>query len=74
MGVDLGQGHKNNRACASFVEYIALDQHQTLVEALSHANFYSLQADGSTDCGNVKDELYFVACFDPHTADRKAHT
>ncbi len=73
-GVYLGQGYKNNQSCASFGQYIALEQRQALVEALSHAKFYSLQADGSTDCGNVEDELFLVAYFDPHAADKKVHT
>ena len=72
-GVDLGQGYKNNQACSSFVEYIALEQRQTLVDTLSHAKFYSLQTDGSTDSGNIEDELYLVVYFDPHAADKKVH-
>ena len=36
--------------------------------------FLSLQADGSTDAGNVEDELFLVLCFDPHAKDgRKMH-
>ena len=64
--VDLGQGCKNNQACASFIEFIALDQRRSLVEALSRANFYSLQADGTTDSGNNEDELFLVAYLDHH--------
>ena len=48
-GVDLGQGYKNNQACASFIEFIALDQQRSLVDTLSCANFYSFQTDGTTD-------------------------
>ena len=58
-GVDLGQGYRNNQACASFFEFIALDQQRSLVEALSRVNFYSLQADGTTDSGNIEDELFW---------------
>ena len=72
-GVDLGQGYKNNQACTTFVEYIALEC-QVLVKDLSLAKFHSVQADGSTDCGNIEDELFLVAYFDPHGADRKVHT
>lgn len=56
-GVALGQGYKNNQACMTFAEYIAVEQRQALVEALLLAKFYSVQADGSTDCGNIEDEL-----------------
>ena len=58
-GVDLDQEYKNNQACATFIEFIALDQQCSLVEALSHVNFISLQADSTTDSGNIKDELFF---------------
>lgn len=48
-GVNLGLGYKINQACATFIEFIALDQQHSSVEALSRVNFFSLQADGSTD-------------------------
>ena len=59
-GVDLGEGYKNNQACACFTSYIALEERRRLVDNLSRAKFFSLQADGSTDCGNVEDELFLV--------------
>ena len=39
----------------------------------SGAKFFSLQADGSTDAGNVEDELFLVLTFDPHAKDGKVH-
>ena len=39
----------------------------------SGAKFFSLQADGSTDAGNIEDELFLVLTFDPHTKDGKVH-
>jgi hypothetical protein len=45
-GVDLGEGYKNNQACACFTSYIALEEHQRLVHDLTRAKFFSLQADG----------------------------
>ena len=59
-GVDLGVGYKNNQACAVFVDYIAWAQREALAAQLAKAKFFSIQADGSTDCGNVEDELYLV--------------
>ena len=59
-GVDLGQRYKNNQACASFVEFIALDLRLSLLDALSRAKFYSLQADGTTDARNAEDELFWL--------------
>ena len=72
-GVDLGQGYKNNQACTTFIEFIALDWQRSLVEALSCANFYSLQADGTTDSGNIEDELFLVVYLDHNAADRRIH-
>ena len=65
-GVDLGQGYKNNQPCSSFIEFIALDQRRSLVEALSRANFYSLQEDGTTDSGNIEDEVFLIVYLDHH--------
>ena len=46
-GVDLGQGYKNELVCATFIDYIAQEQHQGLAASLSRARFFGLQADGS---------------------------
>ena len=64
-GAELGQGYKNDRACASFVEFIAREQQEKLMTALSRSKFFSLQADGSTDAGNTEDEMFLVLYFDP---------
>ena len=37
---------------------IALEWRKILVEALSHAKFFSIQADGSTDSGNIEEEVF----------------
>lgn len=57
-GVNLGMGYKNNQACGTFIEFIARDQQSSLQEALSGCKFFSLQADASTDAGNVEVELF----------------
>ena len=72
-GVDLGQGYKNDQACATFVDYIAKEQQEILVRALTSAKFFSLQADGSMDAGNVENELYLALYFDPRAKDGKVH-
>jgi len=72
-GVQLGTGYKNNQACSTFVEYIAKDQHIVLQEQLKKAKFFSIQADGSTDCANKEEELFLVLYFDPYTDDGKVH-
>ena len=57
-GVMLGTGYKNDKACATFVEFTAKEQQELLVSALSRSKFFSFQADASTDTGNVEIELY----------------
>ena len=52
-GVNLGEGYKNIQACATFIEYIATERHNILVEVLSRAKFFSIQANGSTDSDNI---------------------
>jgi hypothetical protein len=61
--VNLGTGYKNNQACTQFVEFIAKLKQQNLVEVLSKAHFFSLQADGSTDCATVEEEMYLWLFF-----------
>ena len=63
-GIYLGQGYKNNQACAEFIDFIALELQQNLAKSLSKARFFSLQADSSMDLGNVKDEVFLVVFCD----------
>ena len=72
-GVDLGTGYKNNQACASFVHYIAKEQRDQLRSVLAKSRFFSIQGDGSTDSGNVEDELFVVLYFDPSRSDGRVH-
>lgn len=72
-GVMLGTGYKNDKACATFVEFIAKEQQELLVSALSRSKFFSFQADASTDTGNVEIELCLVVYFDPLSSDGQVH-
>ena len=72
-GVDLGAGYKNNQACAIFVDYIARAQREGLAAVLAKTRFFSIQADSSTDSGNIEDELFLVVYFDPYTSDGNVH-
>ena len=69
-GVNLGTGYKNNQACTQFVEFIAKVEQQNL---LSKAHFFSLQADGSTDCATIEDEMYLCLFFDSNGVDGRVH-
>ena len=40
-GTELGQGYKNDRACAALVEFIAREQQQQLMAALSLISSFS---------------------------------
>ena len=70
-GIDLGEGYKNNQACTYFTSYIALEERQCLVIDLTRAKFFNLQADGSTDCGNVEDELFLAVFLDYKAVDKR---
>ena len=72
-GVDLGECYKNDRACATFVDYISQDLRCQLGEALQKAKFFSIQMDGSTDSSNVEEELFLVVYFDPLSTDGSVH-
>ena len=72
-GVDLGQGYKNELACATFIDYIAQEQRQGLAASLSRARFFDLQADGSTDAGNIEDKIFLAVYCDPCAADGRVH-
>lgn len=47
-----------------FVKFIAGNQQEWLVADLIRSKFFKLQADGSTDAGNIEDELFFVLYMD----------
>ena len=72
-GVILGSGYKNNQACASFIVYITQVQRELLVTVLAKAKYFAIEADGSTDPGNMEEELFLVMYLDPHAKDGKIH-
>ena len=72
-GIDLGKGYKNELVCATFIDYITQEQRQGLAASLSRARFFGLQADGSTDVGNIEDEVFLAVYCDPRTADGCVH-
>lgn len=72
-GVNLGAGYKNDQACGTCIEFIARDQQSSLQEGLSRCKYFSLQADASTDAGNVEMELFLALRFDPFSTDGTVH-
>ena len=55
------------------VKFIAREQQNSLIATLSKSNFFSIQADASTDSGNVEVEMYLVLHLDPFSEDGKVH-
>ena len=57
-GVDLGQAYKTDTSAKSFTHYIAESQRQKLLSFMrSELHFFSFLIDGTTDAGNVEDEM-----------------
>ena len=67
-GADLGEVYKTIVAVLFF---LARDHQQRLVAELTYSKFFSLQADGSTDTGNVEDELFLFLYLDYHSTKGK---
>ena len=72
-GTDLGAGYKNDHSCATFVEFIACEQLESVVTSVAKSHFFSLQADGSTDSGNTENELFMILYLDPYCKDGSVH-
>ena len=70
-GANLGTGYKNDKACAVFVELIAKERREVLLHAVSKAKFFSIQADGTTDKGNIEEEMFHVVYCDFQSSDMK---
>ncbi len=56
-GVDLGQSYATKDSAKSFTHYIAKVQRSAFIESLSTTHFYSFLMDGTTDAGNIEEEL-----------------
>ena len=70
-GVNLGTGYKNDKACAVFAEFIAQERREALLNTISKAKFFSIQADGTTDKGNIEEEMFHVVYCDFNSDDMK---
>ena len=72
-GTDLGAGYKNDHSCATFVEFIAREQLESVVTSVAKSRFFSLQADGSTDSGNTENKLFMILYLDPYCKYGSVH-
>lgn len=59
-GVHVGTTYRNQNAGKEFCHFIAESKREDLKQSLAKAKFFSVLMDGSTDVGNVDDELFFV--------------
>lgn len=73
-GVAVGTSYANENAGKEFIHYIAESKREELRETLRTAKFFSLLLDGSTDKGNIDNEVILVVWFDPNGGDERVHT
>ncbi len=59
-GISLGNTYRNDKACRTFVGFIAEAECSALAEALKKAPFYSTLTDGSTDSSVREAEIMYV--------------
>ena len=73
-GVELGHAYNTQESAKKFTGCIAKTQRQAFLSSFfSTSHFYSLLMDGSTDAGNVEDEvIVLVYCNKP--ANGHMHT
>jgi len=63
-GVELGNAYKTKDSARVFTNYIAQHQRNSFMATFSKAHFFSFLMDGSTDAGNVEDEVFvLIHCF-----------
>ena len=73
-GVNIRTTYTTETAANSFTGYIAQAKRNELVVNLQKAKFFSLLLDGSTDAGNIDNELLLVVWFDKDGVDEKVYT
>jgi len=73
QGVNLGEGYKTNMACSTFVDYIAEDFQLSFCKAMQSQKFFNIHMDGSTNAGNVEEELFLCTYLDITGSDGTIH-
>jgi hypothetical protein len=73
-GVEFGNSYTNETAGKEMIHYIAESRRQVLMKKLGDASFFSLLLDGSTDKGNIFNELIHIVWCDVNGTDEKVHT
>ena len=70
----MGTAYRNQNAGKTFCHFIAVSKREQLVEKLAKAQFFSILMDGSTDTGNIDDEMFLVLWCDVDHEDEMVHT
>ena len=73
-GVDLGSAYMNEIAGKTFCHYIAETKRSELKSLISTVKFFSVLMDGSTDKGNIDDEIFLMVWCDINGSDEKVHS
>ena len=73
-GVNVGTAYTNEPAGKTVCHYIAESKREELLKCLAKAKFFSVLMDGSTDSGNIDNELFLVLWCDIDGSDEKVHT
>ena len=58
--VDLGSTYNTDVSAQLFTHFIAISQRDAFLKNFSQKSFFSVMMDGTTDSGNVEDELVVV--------------
>ncbi len=66
--------YTNDQAGKTFIHFIAESKRNELTERLKKAKFFSLLLDGSTDKGNIDNEVCLVVWCNTNSSDEKIHT
>ena len=72
-GVELGNAYQNKESARLFTSYIIRQQRKDFMASFSYVHFFSFLMDGSTDAGNVEDELFVLlhCCKDDNAEEIK---
>lgn len=54
--------------------HFAITSRQDIANHLSSANFFPLLMDGTTDKGNIEDEMFLALRCDVESTDERVHT
>ncbi len=73
-GVSVGTNYTTETAGKEITHYIAESVREKLCLCLSAAKKFSLMLDGSTDSGNIDNEIVLVVWFDQNGPDEKVYT